>query len=232
MIKSFEEKNTEENEEIKGKYKIIKYLNSKLYLDLLTGLNIYYTSNFIDKEDSKIIFKVLEKRLVYNSADESKVFIHGKYIDIPRSQTAYGEPGTYYRFAGNIVYAKDWLEDGPVETILRKIGHKLEVYAGTKFNFVLINRYENGSQYIGFHSDDEEDLGSEPKIAGVSFGAIRPIYFQNRKTGLTDVKIDLEPGSVVLMNHPTNNYWKHSIPKTSKKVGTRISLTYRKMICK
>lgn len=210
-------------------YDIIKYYTSRLYLNLETSLNIYYTNNFIDKEDCKIIFKILEKRLKYNSAEESKVLIRGKYIEIPRTQTAYGNPGTYYKFAGNTVYAKDWFEDGPVEKILRKINHKLEIYSGTKFNFVLVNRYENGDQYIGFHSDDEKDLGDYPQIAGVSFGATRQMYFQNKRTNTTDLKIDLEEGSVILMNYPTNIYWKHSIPKTSKKIGPRISLTYRKM---
>lgn len=221
----------EDHENIK-KYTIIKYKNSKLYLDLNTGLNIYYTSNFINHNDSKIIYKILEKRLKYNSVGESKVLIRGKYIGIPRAQVGYGDPGTFYRFAGNVVYGKNWFEDGPVETILRKIRHKLEVYSGTHFNFVLINRYNDGNQYIGFHSDDEDDLGEEPKIAGVSFGATRPLYFQNKITGITDVKIDLESGSVVLMNHPTNAHWKHSIPRTAKEVGARISLTYRKMVCK
>lgn len=236
MITSFfSESNGNENqvekENVKNKYSLICYKKSKLYLDLNTGLNVHYTSEFINKIDSKVIFKILEKRLVYNPANESKVLILGKYIDIPRTQTAYGDPGTFYKFAGNVVYAKNWLNNGPVENIVRDIGEKLELYSGTKFNFVLINRYKNGSQYIGFHSDDEEGLGDEPKIAGVSFGAIRPIYFQNKKTGTTDIKIDLEPGSVLLMNHPTNVYWKHSIPKTSKEIGIRISLTYRKMIC-
>lgn len=230
MFTEFEEESND-NYENTGKYSLITYKNSKLYINLNTGLNIYYTKNFIDYDDTQIIFKILEKRLKYNSPEDSKVLIFGKYIEIPRSQAAYGDAGTFYRFSGNIVYAKDWSEDGVIEMILRKIRHKLEIYTGTKFNFVLINRYENGNQYIGFHSDDEDDLGHEPKIAGISFGAMRPLYFQNKISALTDIKIDLESGSVILMNHPTNKYWKHSIPKTSKKIGTRISLTYRKMIC-
>jgi alpha-ketoglutarate-dependent dioxygenase alkB family protein 2 len=211
---------------------IIEYSNSKLYINLTTGLNIHYTNSFIDNHDSKVMFKILERRLVYNTVDESKVLIHGKYVEIPRNQAAYGDPGTFYRFAGNVVHAKNWFEDGPVETILRKVCKKLEVYTGTKFNFVLINKYVGGNQYIGFHSDDEKDLDGPVKIAGVSLGGARPIYFQNKKTGVTDLKVNLEGGSVIVMNYPTNTFWKHSIPKTSKNVGTRISLTYRKMICK
>lgn len=208
---------------------VIRYKNTSMYLDLKSGLNIYYTNKFIDQKESDEIFKLLETELKYNSAEESKVLIHGKYIEVPRSQTAYGEPGTYYKFAGSTVKPRSWLEDGAIEALLRNLAHKLGLYANCKFNFVLINRYENGDQYIGFHSDSEELLGPEPKIAGLSLGSTRPLYFQNKITGITDIKINLESGSVVLMNHPTNVHWKHSIPKTSKKIGPRISLTFRKM---
>ena len=237
MIKYFEEEQENENKhesvvEKHSKYHIVKYQNTHMYLNLETGLNIQYTRNFLNTHDSKKYFKLFEKYIKYNSAEESKVLIRGQYIDIPRTQTAYGDPGTYYKFSGNVVKAKNWLEKGLIESILQDIVHKLEIYCGTKFNFVLINKYADGTKYIGFHSDDEKDLGPEPKIAGVSFGQTRPIYFQNKVTGDTDVKQDLEPGSVVVMNHPTNVHWRHSIPKTSKQMGTRISLTFRKMYIK
>lgn len=214
----------------RDQYSVIRQGRSTLYLDLDSGLNLHYTRGLVDAEDSKTIFRLLERHLTYNSAKDSKVLIFGKYVDIPRRQVAYGEPGTFYRFAGNVVEARNWYEDGIIETLLRKLRHKLEVHAGSQFNFVLINRYEDGDQYIGFHTDSEADLGPEPKIAGISFGAVRPLHFKRISTGTTDIKVDLDPGSVVIMHHPTNVYWKHSIPKTAKKIGPRISLTYRKMV--
>lgn len=65
-------------------------------MNIDTGLNIYYTKNFIDEKDSKHIFNTLEKQLQYNSAEDSKVLIRGKNIEIPRTQVTYGDPGTYY----------------------------------------------------------------------------------------------------------------------------------------
>lgn len=213
----------------KKEYTIINYLDTKVYHNLDTGLNIHYIEKFINRRNLKTTFKILNE-LEYNPPEESKVLIMGKYINIPRSQIGYGDPGTFYRFSGNIVHAKNWLNDGPIETILRKIRYQLEIYTGVRYNFVLINKYENGNQYIGYHSDDEKDLGEEPMIAGISFGATRPIYFRDKDTQKTDIEINLEPGSVVLMKHPTNLYWKHTIPRTSKQIGARISLTFRKML--
>lgn len=194
--------------------------------NLSTGLNLTYKPQFIDKKLSYIYFKVFESNIIYNSAEESKVKIYGKLIEIPRSQIAYGEKGTFYKFAGTTIKAKDWNLDGPVEKILLKIRHDVEVFTGYKFNFVLINKYENGDKYIGYHSDDEKDLGPNPNIVGVSFGAKRPIYFKHKNAKDAEIKLDLNVGSLVMMTHPTNMYWKHSIPK-KKDIGCRISLTFR-----
>lgn len=202
----------------------------KLFYDPSLGLNIKYVDKFFSEKDTKIIFKILEKRLVYNSVEDSMVKIAGRYIAIPRSQVAYGEPNTAYQFAGNLVQARNWQEDGPVEKLLRVIVTKIEKLTGIRYNFVLINRYKDGAQYIGYHKDDERDLVPNPTIAGVSFGCVRTMSFQQIDPPNQEIEVNLGNGSLILIQHPTNQKWKHSIPKASHALTPRISLTFRQML--
>lgn len=222
--------NIEETKE--NGYVVIKCGEGKritLYLSLNLGLNIYHVDHFINKDDANFIFKTFEKKLIYNSADASKVFMYNRYVEIPRDQVAYGEPGTFYRFSGNNVRARDWLSDQPIEAILRKLVKKLQIFTGIKFNFALINRYRDGDKYIGYHSDDERDLEQPATIAGISFGTTRQMFFQNKDDTNIEIKVPLDHGSLIYINYPTNGFWKHSIPKMKKVKGTRISITFRRM---
>ena len=94
------------------------------------------------------------------------------------------------------------------------------------FNYALINNYIDQTNCIGYHSDDEKELGKYPVIAGLSLGQEREIYF---KSNITDEvkKISLPHNSFFVMFYPTNKFWKHSIPKTTRRLGQRISLTFR-----
>jgi len=188
-------------------------------------LDIYH--EFIDYKTSKKIFNTLENKLTYNSDESSSILIYGKKIIIPRKQVAYGDKGTFYNFSGNKVMAKDWNEDDIICRIIKQIKAKIELVSGEQFNFVLINRYKDGDDYIGYHADDEDDLEDKSTIAGVSFGCARDIYFKASNNCVQ--KIILKIGSLILIKYPTNQYWKHSIPKRKKIKTPRISLTFRKM---
>ena len=116
---------------------------------------------------------------------------------------------------------------------LRKIKRNVELFTGNKYNFVLINRYANGDDYIGFHADDERSLDQYAGVVGVYLGAEREFQFIP-KSGITSnlpnkISLILHHGSIVYMNYPTNNYWKHSLPKSSYIKKPRISLTFRNL---
>lgn len=210
---------------------MIKKGNSKYISSLTDGINVHYTPNFIDKHKADKYYHIFEKELTYNDPKESKVTLYGKTFDIPRKQVAYGDPGTYYKFSGNTVHARSWDEKNTITTMIKNIKHKVEVYTGQIFNFVLINRYENGEQYINYHQDDERELGEDPSIVGVSFGAERDIlfkpYFFIPEKVPNKLSLELEHGSIFVMYPPTNDFWMHSIPKRVGIKTPRISLTFR-----
>jgi len=196
------------------------------------NLYLLYRDNFIAKDKADIYFNIFEKKLEYNPQEESFVIVAGKKHNIKRQQVAYGDTGTFYEFSGNVVHAKSWDSDDIVCKLLKSIKKKVEVMSGEKFNFVLINRYNDGNDTIGYHSDDEKDLVEYASIAGVSFGQERDILFKEKNFVpkiKSPVSLQLDHGSLILMKYPTNGYWKHSIPKRAGAKKPRISLTFRKM---
>lgn len=211
-----------------------KNFKEKSFKSEIDKLDVYYKKNFLSEKEADVYFRVLEDKLQYNSAESSKVKIFGKEIPIPRKQVAYGEPGTFYNFSGIKVDARSWnIEEDEVCRVIREVKSKVEERSGVVFNFVLINRYENGEQYIGFHTDDENDLDGNSPIVGVSLGAERDFQFKAKKIPVEHkqvIELTLHHGSFISMNHPTNKNWSHSLPKRLRVKRPRISLTFRKMV--
>jgi alkylated DNA repair dioxygenase AlkB len=192
-----------------------------LLVDWKNGLFVCLDKNFYNKQIADEIYVRLKKEIIYDKNSVIRIF--GKNIPIPRKQTAFGDPGTTYTFSGMTVKAKPWT------SILNKIKSQVEIATGKKYNFCLVNYYENGNNYIGYHKDDEKDLGKNPSIASLSFGQERKFYFKSDNKSLPVVKTKLSHGSLCYMMHPTNIYWKHSVPKESVKICSkpRINLTFR-----
>lgn len=219
---------TENKNEIKHVCEIYGSPSDKLFL-------IYY-KNFIPKQIADNYFELFEKYIIYNTAEQSKIKIAGKEQEIPRKQVAYGEDGTFYNFSGIKVNAISWNNDDIVSKILNKLCCAVNKQFGHNFNFVLINRYANGNDYIGFHADDERDLSENSPIVGLTLGAERNFEFKNIKTGknfefqkIKNKSLILHHGSCISMQYPTNMFWKHGLPKRTKINSPRISLTFRKM---
>lgn len=205
----------------------------KFYGDLKSMLNVHLIRNYLDADYADELFDDL-KKIRYNTDEESMIHLYGKKIRIPREQTAYGEPNVMYHFSGISVKARDWTQDldneseldERVKFKLRNVSRIAGRSACSKFNYALINNYINQSNNIGYHSDDEKELGRFPVVAGVSLGQEREILFKSKLTKEV-VKISLPHNSLVIMHYPTNRYWMHSIPKRAQHMGQRISITFR-----
>lgn len=200
---------------------MITHKNNKMYLisDTKNGLSVYVDKHFYTTIASDEIFQELNDCITYN--EDAHVILYGKKILIPRKQTAYGDIGTKYSFSGVTVNAKQWIP------VLLKIKEDIEYFTSQKFNFCLVNYYEDGSKNIGYHKDDEKDLGDNPSIVSLSFGAKRKFYFKSDNKDVPVVKLELNHGCLCWMVHPTNTFWKHSVPKEPKIKLPRINLTFR-----
>ena len=96
------------------------------------------------------------------------------------------------------------------------------------FNSCLLNYYPSGEDGMGYHADDEKELGVEPIIASLSLGATRKFVFKHKKTQ-DKVELYLESGQLIVMHGDTQSFWKHSITKTKTVDTGRISLTFRQI---
>lgn len=120
------------------------------------------------------------------------------------------------------------LEPSPFTPLLLDIRHAVEAATGHAFNSVLLNYYRNERDGMGMHSDDEPELGPEPAIASLSFGATRTFILRHRQSKQT-VKLDLTSGSLLLMRGKTQHFWLHGINKSARQMGPRVNLTFRKI---
>ena len=137
----------------------------------------------------------------------------------------YGDLGKNYSYSGNLLTPISWNEE------LICIKEKIESVSPVTFNSVLLNDYENGNVGMGWHSDDEKELGQDPIIGSVSFGVDRDFYLKPKiRTNSDRVKIISSNGSFILMNGSTQHHWLHSLPIRKKINERRINLTFRTII--
>jgi alkylated DNA repair dioxygenase AlkB len=214
---------------LQTRYKEIEFNDEK------DKIAVKYNRDFLNKVEADHYFKILEEKLVYNSDDASQIVMFGKKMSIPRKQVAYGDPDIYYTYSGLKVKTIDWTIKDEITTFLLEIRDKVQKESGKQFNFVLINRYADGEDYIGFHADDEKDLGDNPSIIGISLGAERPFQLKPNASHCPIktphcLEISLAHGSYIAMNFPTNQFWKHSVPKRTSVRKSRISLTFRNIL--
>ena len=95
------------------------------------------------------------------------------------------------------------------------------------FSSCLLNLYRDGQDSNGWHADDEKELGKNPEIASVSFGAERLFHLKHKKIKTLKHKLSLQNGSLLVMKGETQHQWLHQISKTKKPIGKRINLTFR-----
>lgn len=173
--------------------------------------------NFFREEESSLLFQALNQQVEWQ---QDHIKIYGKSIPLPRLTAWYGDKS--YTYSGIALPPKPWIP------ALQIIKSRAEMLAATQFNSVLLNLYRNGSDGVGWHSDDESELGENPVIASISFGATRRFAFKHKfDKERKKIEVDLTNGSLLLMKGKTQHFWLHQISKTKKQVQPRINLTFR-----
>ncbi|WP_307185062.1 alpha-ketoglutarate-dependent dioxygenase AlkB family protein [Massilia yuzhufengensis] len=161
---------------------------------------------------------VLSRLLSETSWRAETVVVYGKRHLQPRLSAWHGDKA--YRYSGLS------LAPLPFTPLLDTIRLAAEKATGRRYNSVLMNYYRDGSDSMGMHSDNEPELGPEPAIASVSFGAMRTFILRHKDSKET-LKLPLTDGSLLFMGGALQAYWMHGINKTSKPVGARLNLTFR-----
>lgn len=149
-----------------------------------------------------------------------ELVLFGRKMTEPRLSAWIGDTGVAYRYSG---VEREPLQWTPTLTEMRRV---CEESTGARFNSVLANLYRNGQDSMGWHADDEPELGADPVIASMSFGDERRFDFRHRVSG-TNVSVLLPHGSLLVMRGATQACWKHRIARTKASTAPRVNLTFR-----
>ncbi len=158
---------------------------------------------------------------------EDIVTLFGKTHVTTRQIVWMGDSDIDYQYSGHTRQTIPWKDT--VFHVKHHIEQKLlDLGIDANFNSCLLNYYPSGEDGMGYHADDEKELGEQSIIASLSLGATRKFVFKHKKTQ-DKVELYLESGQLIVMHGDTQSFWKHSITKTKKVTTGRISLTFRQI---
>ena len=185
-------------------------------------LKVRIEKSFFNVTDSDELLTKLISKLPWESM---VIKMFGRNTTIPRLQCWIGDEGCNYKYSGKKLNRQSWTKD--LTMIRKKIYEEFKI----DFNSVLVNYYRDRKDSMGWHSDDEKELGPNPTIASISFGSERDLVFRNKISKET-LSIAQAQGCLILIDGKTQKNWQHSIKKTRKVIGPRINLTFRNIIDK
>lgn len=190
--------------------------SSREEVKIQNGEYIYIPRLFERKEADNYL------ELLMNNIEwrQESMNMYGKEVKFPRLTAWYGDNDKPYTFSGITLNPKQWTKE------LLEIKDKIEPICEVDFNSVLLNMYRDGNDSISWHTDAEKELGVNPLIASVNFGAERVFQLRHMETK-ERLNISLEHGSLLVMKGQLQHYWQHQIPKSTRVNSNRINLTFR-----
>lgn len=152
---------------------------------------------------------------------QPQVRIYGRYVVVPRLVAWYGDAEASYRYSGLTHQPLPWTP------LLAQIREQVEQAAGQSLNGVLLNYYRDGQDSMGWHSDDEAELGVNPLIASLNLGGTRRFDLRRKGQSRIEHSLDLQHGSLLVMRGATQHHWQHQVAKTRASCAPRLNLTFR-----
>jgi alkylated DNA repair dioxygenase AlkB len=185
---------------------------------VLADADLAWDPHFLDGADAAAAFAGARDAIAW---ERHRIRLFGRELDVPRLSCWIGDPDAHYRYSGSDFAPRPW------PTRLLPLRERIEAACGARFNSVLANLYRDGRDSMGWHSDDEPELGPAPVIASLSLGAPRRFLLRHRGDATRRLALELGPGSLLLMRGATQANYRHALPRTARAVGERINLTFR-----
>jgi alkylated DNA repair dioxygenase AlkB len=187
----------------------------------LPDADIYYYKNFLNKAEADKFYNLFLKTLQW---EQHNIKIFGKILPQPRLTALYADNNVSYSYSNLTLHPHAFTSE------LQDLQKRLHKVIGVNFTHCLANLYRNGTDSMGWHSDNEKELGKNPVIASLSFGTQRKFQLKHKNRKDLNYDLELEHGSLLLMKGTTQQLWKHQLPKTKKDIGPRINLTFRNIL--
>ena len=181
---------------------------------------VTYQSEFLTPAESVDLFEYCLKKIEWK---HDEAVIYGKKIITKRQIAWFADSSFDYNYSKTSRVANKWTGE------LMQIKNKLQEITNYSFNSCLLNLYYDGTEGMGWHSDDQNHLEPDSPVAIISLGEQRFFKLRETKNRENQRKLILQNGSLLLMLHQTQKYWQHEIPKMASIKDIRINLTWRNM---
>jgi alkylated DNA repair dioxygenase AlkB len=188
--------------------------------ELSDGARIALEDRWLAPAAEQVLFRILLEQVPWQA---KTIRIAGRPILEPRLTAWYGDEDAVYTYSGLRNVPMPWIP------ALLEIRVRLERELSTPFNGALLNYYRTGNDSMGFHADDEPELGRNPVVASVSLGTPRRFVLRHVKNKDELLDLDLPGGSLLVMSGTTQHHFRHAVPKQPGK-GQRINLTFRRVL--
>jgi len=192
-------------------------IKPSIRLNIIRNGEYTYQPSFFNLALSDRFFQDFRKNILWR---QESMNMYGKKVSFPRLTSWYGDNDKPYTFSGITLSPSPWTQS------LVEIKNMIQEFSKAQFNSVLLNLYRHGNDSISWHTDAEPELGKNPIIASVTFGASRTFQLRHKHTK-EQIELELTHGSLLIMQGELQHYWQHQIPKTKKIIGERINLTFR-----
>ena len=186
----------------------------------LPGADLRFAPVWMPAHEADALFDTLRDAVPWEC---HRIRMFGRMVDSPRLSCWIGDPEAAY------TYSRTRFAPHPWPDVLQAVRERLSEALDATFNSVLANRYRDGRDRMGWHSDDEPELGPRPLIASISLGAGRRFLLKTRDGG-DAVGLTLPHGSLLVMAGETQSRYRHALPATARPVGERINLTFRRIV--
>jgi alkylated DNA repair dioxygenase AlkB len=188
-----------------------------MHVELALGAWLEIEEGWLAPERADRLLPALRDELCW---EQREIVLYGKKIMQPRLIAWAGERA--YRYSGQTLEPRAFTPG--VTPLLEAVQARTHV----PFNHVLVNRYRDGQDSMGFHADDELELGENPQVATLSLGATRRFVLRPRRGRETEPHAyDLAHGSLLIMGGTCQRQYHHGVPKQPSVREERVSLTFR-----
>jgi len=192
----------------------------------LPGAQVRYAASWLSRDEADSLLEHLLHEIAW---EQHRFLMFGREVTAPRLSCWIGDPGTIYMYSRTCFEPRAWAPS------LIPLRARLEEVCGARFNSVLANLYRDGRDAMGWHSDDEPELGAQPVIASISLGATRRFRLRRRwprgarPTPVDTLALPLAHGSLLCMAGDTQRLYQHDLPKSAAVTTPRINLTFRRI---
>ena len=189
--------------------------------DALPGAELRFASDWLAAVEADALLISLREGIHWET---HRIRLFGREVDSPRLSCWIGDEGAAYTYSGARFQPHPW------PAALLTVRQRLTDELGCVFNSVLANRYRDGRDCMGWHSDNESELGPQPLIASLSLGATRRFVLKHRHDSSRKLELEMPHGSLLVMGGDTQRNYKHALPRTARPLGERVNLTFRRIL--